>query len=816
MIQKNIREWLGVPYTNAEADELTQELNDRTLYGVDGYNSISEIGAKLKASEDAIAANTSVITSGLATLFGYQEDLESISTPYIISSEDATVHANSGKGTADPNGIDGLHFTNSADPTNKINWYYLSNATRTSSETTTTLKGGYAIITIYATGVCYFNIYTKRKNDGQDASWYRSRITYLTYNAFDNYVDQKVVIYWGENPDVYPDLPRIEMDYDSFSSDGPQGDDEEIFLSALNTSTNYSAGTYSFTAESLGYINDGKNHNFMCTHHTDTTALTQSYNSISQSLLNVSQDVNALTTFLNAVELGRFFRGYVMDEAEMLALTSPLIYQYAIRVDTLTIWEYNGTDWYDTTIEASVSGITQEEELVLSYSNTHYIDLDGVNDYINLTNVDAKVLDFTESWSLGYEVEDVSTVNDSSYTTLFKRGDNEITLRKGGSNWGIYVFCNGQSIAQANTWHAPQSGSKIFITCNGSRIAYYLDGWQRANMSINATTISNNNPTGDLQVGNGGSKGSNWYGGVNNLMIMEGSQAVLGHDENVEYFSKQDVTTLSFYPSIYDFIPLGERPYPNVLGLKQVVEGTLENGLESNYYQRAVAGAIGTPFTDLPGQYIKLDGTNNYLNFPGVDSDILDFTKKWAVSMKIKNVSGVNNASKTVLFKRGKNEITLVKGGTNWGLYVYCDGLAIGQANTWYAPTFDSDIVFICSGTKLEYYLNGARRAYLNFNGNISNNDPVGDLIIGEGGIVGGDWYGGIKDSFIMKGINSQLTSTQVNEYRNNTTPSSLSYYSDLLDYLPFGADTFPNIVGLKGVVSGSLVGGNESDFVNI
>ena len=67
-----------------------------------------------------------------------------------------------------------------------------------------------------------------------------------------------------------------------------------------------------------------------------------------------------------------------------------------------------------------------------------------------------------------------------------------------------------------------------------------------------------------------------------------------------------------------------------------------------------------------------------------------------------------------------------------------------------------------------------------------------------------------------MKGINSQLTSTQVNEYRNNTTPSSLSYYSDLLDYLPFGADTFPNIVGLKGVVSGSLVGGNESDFVNI
>ena len=179
-------------------------------------------------------------------------------------------------------------------------------------------------------------------------------------------------------------------------------------------------------------------------------------------------------------------------------------------------------------------------------------------------------------------------------------------------------------------------------------------------------------------------------------------------------------------------------------------------------------------------------------------------------------MAGVNDSSYTITYKRGKNEITLRKGGSNWGLYLYCDGVAIGQANTWYAPTLDSDIVFICSGTRLEYYLNGVRRAYLTFNGNVSNNDPVGDLVIGKGGIAGGYWYGGIKDALIMVGANSQLTSTQVNEYRNNTTPTSLSYYASLLDYLPFGADAFPNIVGLKGVINGTLVGGNESDFVNI
>ena len=724
-----------------------------------------------------------------------------INTPFIISSKDSNILADGAQGQESSDGAEGWTFVNGEDPTQKINWYYINNALRTTTQTLTTLTGGYAIIDIKAAGVCYFNVYTKRKNDGQDYSWYRSRRTYLTYNAFDNYVGQQVVVYWGTNPDIYPTLPRVEMTLDPFTTFGLQEADEEIFLSALNTSSSYPAGTYNFNARTLGYIDNDKNYNLPCTHHTSITGLTNS--------------VNTITSFFNAVKLGRFFRGYVMDETEMLALTNPLNHQYSIRVDTLTIWEYNGTDWYDTAIQASVSGIAQEEEIVLSYSNTHYLELDGVNDFVNIENVDSKVMDFTESFSLGYEVESVSTVNDSSYTTLFKRGENEITLRKGGTNWGIYIYCNGNAIAQANTWYAPQPGSKIFITCDGNRIKYYLDGSQRASMTINAN-ISHNDPVGYLQVGNGGVKGSNWYGGINNLLIMEGAQAVLGSDERTEYFTKQDATTLSFYPSVFDFIPLGERPYPNVLGLKQVVTGTLSNGLESNYFERPTPGAIGVPFTDAPGQYIKLDGTNNYLNFPGVDTDILDFSKQWAVSMKIKNVSGVNDASKTVLFKRGKNEITLVKGGSNWGLYVYCDGLAIGQANTWYAPGFDSDIVFICSGTRLEYYLNGARRAYLTFNGNVSNNDPVGDLQIGNTGIVGGYWYGGLKDSLIIKGANSQLTSTQVNEYRNSTDATTLSYYNNLLDYLPFAADAYPDIIGTKSVVNGELIGGNASDFVNI
>ena len=67
-----------------------------------------------------------------------------------------------------------------------------------------------------------------------------------------------------------------------------------------------------------------------------------------------------------------------------------------------------------------------------------------------------------------------------------------------------------------------------------------------------------------------------------------------------------------------------------------------------------------------------------------------------------------------------------------------------------------------------------------------------------------------------LKGASSQLSSTQVNEYRNTAVPSQLSYYNSIIDYVEFGDDAFPNVSGVKGSLSGSLIGGQEEDFVNI
>ena len=185
------------------------------------------------------------------------------------------------------------------------------------------LNGMYAIANLYNPQEFYFQVYTKRKNDGQDASWYRSRVTYLTTGQFAQYVGQRVLVYWGEEPNVSVDLPRVKMEVEAFTTVGLQEADEEIFLGSLSTSTNYPEDTYKFTINAVGYQSDGVLTNLPMIHKFDDT--------------EVNTKLDELEAYLEAVRQGKFFRGYVMDEAEMLALSNPFTYEYVARVDTATI-----------------------------------------------------------------------------------------------------------------------------------------------------------------------------------------------------------------------------------------------------------------------------------------------------------------------------------------------------------------------------------------------------------------------------------------------------------------------------------------------
>jgi len=724
----------------------------------------------------------------------------------LISNRDSNIFADGARGKLDPNGLSGWNFNNDYQG-EKINWYYVYNRNQDDLMTLESLTSMYAVVTIYNEREFHFSVYTKRQNDGNDYSWYRSRVNYELTTAFDGLSGQTVLVYFGEEPTSFSDLKRVELPYDVTFSNGLQANSEEVLFAALSTDSNAQAGEYDFTVQNLGYINNLREVNSVL--------------KIGRDFDLIDTEISTLKSFKEAVELGRFFRGFVADEDGMNALPTPLRFEYIARMDTATIWEYNGSDWYDTLIVASLEGIAQEEELVVLYSNTRYIDLDGLNDYVNVTGVPTDVMGYAKEWSLSIQLAGaVSPINDSTYITLFKRGTNEITLRRGGSNWGLYAWINGYSraSAQANTWYAPTANSTILIISTTTHLKYYLDGVLRANVAWQgATHLSSQDYSGDLQIGNSEHR-ANWYGGVNNLMVMEGGSSDLGKDQLAEFNAQDNVSNMSFYPSVTDFLCLGERPYPSVLGMKQVLEGTIENSTESAIAVKNPAGAIGTPFPQRSGRYVFLDGTDNYIEFDNANADVLDFTggKKWAVGFKCNGVSGIVDYVATTLWRRGDNEITLKRGGSNWGLYVYCDGASIGQANTWYAPQDDSTIVFTFDGTKLRYYIDGALRSTLSINTSHPSHDASGNLFFGSTiKSTHANWYGGAENCFIMNGNSSVLSSHQINEF-GSVDGVSLSYYNSLQDYFNIGIDTYPSIDGIKGIVTGNLVNGNAEDFINI
>lgn len=221
-----------------------------------------------------------------------------------------------------------------------------------------------------------------------------------------------------------------------------------------------------------------------------------------------------------------------------------------------------------------------------------YIELDGVNDYISLSGTGG-ALDFSATWSLGLEIVTLPTVTtDNKFMNIFRSGNAGVALRRGGSNWGLYLAggANGYySVGQANTWYAPQAGSKILFVCDGVRFKYYLDGVMRANIAMNATYRDSSEPVSNsLEIGRGGigfAQGTHvaLEGGVDNLLL---SYNVLSSAEIAEWFAGNDVTNHSYYGAARDFVPLGEAGYPNVTGEKNNVTGTLVNGTADDFKER--------------------------------------------------------------------------------------------------------------------------------------------------------------------------------------------------------------------------------------
>jgi len=260
----------------------------------------------------------------------------------------------------------------------------------------------------------------------------------------------------------------------------------------------------------------------------------------------------------------------------------------------IMVWSFELLDFVNIT-ELSGAG-TQSPK---------YIELDGVDDYISFPNLaggSENALDWSQDWSLGVTLVGVEPGYDGNNVCLFRNGGCSINLKRGGSNWGLYVtsddnLFDSATRAQANTWYAPGDFSRILFTyCSATqRLKYFLGEpvsgtyAMRANLFIPTSMVSGQNHGTELQVGKswsgpGGAyfSGAAWDGGVNNL-IVSGTE-LIGPQIDEFFQTGEDFTTHEYYSDIAAYCRLGEDTYPDVVDDKgNMTNGELVNGSAEDF-----------------------------------------------------------------------------------------------------------------------------------------------------------------------------------------------------------------------------------------
>ena len=229
--------------------------------------------------------------------------------------------------------------------------------------------------------------------------------------------------------------------------------------------------------------------------------------------------------------------------------------------------------------------------------------------------------------------------------------------------------------------------------------------------------------------------------------------------------------------------------------------------------------------------FIHFDGSNDYVEFSGTATGLLDWSANWTVGVNIVEFEIRSDGKFITLFKSGQNAIMLRRGGSNHGLYLTGnDGATKRGINTWRAPNPGGKLLFVNDGTEgfLKYYIGNVDGTYsLRGAVNIAtaidgNNNPGTEFSIGKR--VGNNavaeslnFVGGLNN-FIYADEAFANASPLIGEYFGvNNTYDEASFYADLNSWVKMGEDAYPAVVDTLGALTGGeLINGTEDDFVEI
>lgn len=195
------------------------------------------------------------LSSGVTTeLDGLRTDLtkaeENLAFPLAhIFENNSQVYSNGRPGVVDPSALirDGWYFQNST-AGHKVNWYYYDGSLTNVSVAN---FSAYAVVTLDSITSTPFLVVGTVPTGSGDAfpGFYKSSRAFLIPNG-SAVVGRKYLIYFGQNPNVHTDLPRIQLSVGP--TNGAFGSGERVAFVALHTDSGSSANNVKILVERLG------------------------------------------------------------------------------------------------------------------------------------------------------------------------------------------------------------------------------------------------------------------------------------------------------------------------------------------------------------------------------------------------------------------------------------------------------------------------------------------------------------------------------------------------------------------------------------
>ena len=181
---------------------------------------------------------------------------------YHLYEDNPLAFADADPGVIDPTGLDrdGWYYTNQ-NSGDKINWYYFDGTTQ--GTVTLGQTSAYAVMEFdRAASTPIFNIYTFPTGTGDVLPGFaHSRAVYSEPANPSIVAGQKYVVYFGENPNVHPELPRIELTYSSVNSIGDLDPSEPVFTISFGSNSAEPVGDVQYMVQELGIYSDPVKHN---------------------------------------------------------------------------------------------------------------------------------------------------------------------------------------------------------------------------------------------------------------------------------------------------------------------------------------------------------------------------------------------------------------------------------------------------------------------------------------------------------------------------------------------------------------------------